>query len=80
MAMLIKHIQEAPLRPSQRSGLDIPADLEELVMLCLAKQRDNRPTALELLDGLLASRLHEAWDDREARAWWMDHLPKIMEP
>ena len=80
MAMLIKHIQEAPVRPSQRSGLDIPADLEELVMLCLAKPRDNRPTALELLDGLHASRLHEAWDDREARAWWMAHLPKIMEP
>jgi DNA-binding NtrC family response regulator len=80
MAMLIKHIQEAPVRPSQRSGLDIPAELEELVMLCLAKERDNRPTALELLDGLHASRLHEAWDDREARAWWMDHLPKIMEP
>jgi hypothetical protein len=49
-------------------------------MLCLAKQRDNRPTALELLDGLHASRLHDAWDDRAARAWWMDHLPKIMEP
>jgi len=80
MAMLIKHIQEAPVRPSERAGLDIPSELEELVMLCLAKQRDNRPTALELLDGLQASRLHEAWDDREARAWWMDHLPKIMEP
>jgi serine/threonine-protein kinase len=80
MAMLLKHIREAPIRPSQRAGLDIPSDLEELVMLCLAKQRDNRPTALELLDGLHASRLHEAWDDREARAWWMDHLPKIMEP
>ncbi len=80
VSMLLKHIQEAPVRPSERAGIDIPSDLEELVMLCLAKQRDNRPTALELLDGLRASRLHEAWDDRAARAWWMDHLPKIMEP
>ena len=79
MAMLIKHIQEAPVRPSERAGLDIPSELEELVMLCLAKKPDNRPTALELLDGLNASRLQEAWDDRQARGWWMAHLPQFME-
>jgi hypothetical protein len=31
-------------------------------------------------DGLYASRLHEAWNDREARAWWRANLPHIMEP
>jgi len=79
MGMLVSHIRETPVRPSQRAGHDIPSDLEELVMLCLAKKPDNRPTALELLDGLHASRLQEAWDDRQARAWWMDNLPKFME-
>jgi DNA-binding NtrC family response regulator len=79
MGMVVKHIQETPIRPSERAGHDLPADLEELVMLCLAKQPDNRPTAIELLDGLNASRLHEAWDDRQARGWWMDNLPRFME-
>ncbi len=80
IGMVVKHIQENPIRPSQRVGYDIPSDLEELVMLCLAKQPDNRPTALELLDGLNASRLQEAWDDRHARAWWIDNLPNLMAP
>ncbi len=80
LAVLVKHIRDAPVRPSQRAGLDIPSEIEELVMLCLAKQPDNRPTAIELLDGLYASRLHEAWNDREARAWWRANLPHIMEP
>jgi serine/threonine-protein kinase len=79
IGMVVKHIQEPPVRPSLRAGHDIPADLEELVMLCLAKKADNRPTALELLDGLNASRLQDAWDDRHARAWWMDNLPNLME-
>jgi transcriptional regulator with AAA-type ATPase domain len=79
LTAMIKHIQETPIRPSLRAGRDIPCELEELVMLCLAKRPDNRPTALELLDGLQASRLHEEWDDRRARAWWMEYLPRFME-
>jgi DNA-binding NtrC family response regulator len=79
LGMLIKHVQETPIRPSQRAGHDIPAALEELIMLCLAKKPDDRPTALELLDGLSSSHLHESWDDRQARAWWMERLPRFME-
>ena len=79
VGMVLKHVQEIPIRPSLRAGHDLPSDLEELVMLCLAKKPDNRPTALELLDGLNASRLQEAWDDRQARGWWMAHLPQFME-
>jgi serine/threonine protein kinase len=79
MSLLIKHLREPPEPPSRRGIEGIHEGLEELVMLCLAKDRANRPSALELLDALLASGLCAEWTDNEARAWWMDHLPALME-
>jgi serine/threonine-protein kinase len=78
LGMLLRHIKDTPELPSVRGACDIAKPLEELVMSCLAKNREQRPTALELLDGLRATGLAEAWTDREARDWWMSHLPNLM--
>jgi serine/threonine protein kinase len=77
--MLIRHIKDAPERPSTRGNVSIPESLEELVMTCLAKDREKRPTALQLLDGLVATGLGHMWSDYDAREWWMSKLPKLME-
>ena len=79
MGLMIRHIRDVPEPPSRRGVGDIPAVLEGLVMMCLAKHRDNRPTALELLDGLAGTGLAGAWSDQDARRWWMKHLPGLME-
>jgi|GEM_PF-230842 len=78
MGMVIRHLRDAPERPSQRGVGGIPQELEEMVMLCLAKHREQRPTALELLDGLSATGLGASWTDHDARGWWMDNLPDFM--
>jgi serine/threonine-protein kinase len=48
LQMVAKHVRSAPTPPSMRvPGLVVPAPLEALVMDCLAKQPEARPTAAE---------------------------------
>ena len=44
MSMALKHVQTPPDPPSRRTELPIPADLDRLVMRCLAKKPDDRPS------------------------------------
>jgi len=78
LAMLLRHIRDEPERPSRRCDTPISESLEDLVMLCLAKDRERRPSALELLDGLAGTGLAAVWTDQAAREWWFDQLPLLM--
>jgi len=66
-----KHMLEAPMPPSQKLGKALPADLEALVLACLAKDRRDRPASAA---HLRASLLTCADADRNhlpaARTWW----------
>ena len=69
-----KHMLEAPMSPSQRLGKPLPADLEGLVLRCLAKDRDARPpTATMLRTALLACADAGGYDLATARSWWQAH-------
>jgi hypothetical protein len=69
-----KHMLEAPVPPSQRLGRPLSADLEALVLGCLAKDRDARPaTAAMLRTALRACADAGRYDLAAARAWWRDH-------
>jgi serine/threonine-protein kinase len=66
-----KHMLEAPVPPSQRLGKDLPADLEAVVLACLAKDRDARPaSAVALRASLLACADAARIDLDAARTWW----------
>jgi serine/threonine-protein kinase len=55
MQMAIAHVAGVPVPPSQRVEQPIPAQLERIVMNCLAKRPENRPAnALALLRSLEA--------------------------
>jgi serine/threonine-protein kinase len=73
VALLMQHVNSEPARPSTRTGLPIPGDLEQLILSCLAKRPADRPqTAKELrrrLDGLGAA---QAWTEGRAREWWTE--------
>lgn len=75
MSMALKHVQAAPDRPSQRTELQIPPDLEDIVMRCLAKKPDDRPSGAGELARLLAACSTPIWTEAEAEAWWERHLP-----
>ncbi len=72
MAMLLAHVQQAPPAPSSRA--DVPADVDAVVLACLAKDPFDRPqTCEELRDRLLATGVAGQWTQDEATRWWAAH-------
>jgi predicted Ser/Thr protein kinase len=68
-----KHLLEAPVPPSQRLGRAVPPDLEALILVCLAKRREDRPASAQALRAaLLACADAGKYDVAAARAWWTD--------
>src|SRR4029434_7279937 len=43
LKVITQHLQAVPVPPSERTELPIPAILEQLVLACLAKKREDRP-------------------------------------
>ncbi len=65
------HLHDTPERPSVRAGRDIPRDLEDLLLRCLAKDPDDRPgSPAELQDALARCADAGSWGPAEAIAWW----------
>jgi serine/threonine-protein kinase len=76
LALVMHHVQTAPTPPSARTGLRIPAALDQLVLSCLAKDPAQRPqTAKELSHRLAAIDGAHAWTEDHARVWWTTHEP-----
>ena len=74
--VLSQHMLKAPARPSTHLPLPLPADLEDLVLQCLAKEPAARPpSAAALRDALLACADAPRYDRAAAMAWWRDHGP-----
>jgi serine/threonine-protein kinase len=64
------HVRD-PVVPPSRYGQDIPPDLEEVVLHCLAKDPDGRfQNAEELETVLSACASANEWDARKAAGWW----------
>jgi serine/threonine-protein kinase len=81
MKMLMHHVNTAPVPPSKRTELPIPADLDELVLACLQKDPDRRPqNAGELFRMAYNCRSCEGWSPDLARGWWEVHMPEFTAP
>jgi eukaryotic-like serine/threonine-protein kinase len=75
-AMAVAHVQKTPDPPSSRTELPVPADLERIVLQCLAKQPGDRPAGARALSQLLdGCRDAGEWTSHDAEAWWQMHLP-----
>jgi serine/threonine protein kinase len=71
--ILSKHVNTSPVPPSEVLGHAVSADLEKLVLSCLAKAPEERPSdAAALCDALAACALEGSWTQEDARAWWAD--------
>ncbi len=69
--MMALHLREPPEPPSALSPVPVPGGLEELILMCLEKDRDQRPqSANELANRLLACQVEPAWTPERAREWW----------
>jgi serine/threonine-protein kinase len=70
MKIVAAHLYEAPVPPSRHCP-DVPADLEAVVLRCLAKAPADRfPDAASLEAALWACASAGQWSPAEAEAWW----------
>jgi DNA-binding NtrC family response regulator len=77
--MLLQHVQTPPVRPSRRSELPIPEQLEAILMTCLEKDPAKRPSsALQLESELARVPCDTRWTNEHARQWWEAHAPEVV--
>ena len=75
MQMIARHLQSTPVAPSRLSQEPIPAQLDAIVLACLAKRPADRPdSAWELADLLAECQVAESWTREDARRWWQTRL------
>jgi serine/threonine-protein kinase len=64
--------------PSERLGRTVPADLERLILACLAKSPDDRPRdATAFQEALLACESAGSFSRERAALWWRDQYPLV---
>jgi serine/threonine-protein kinase len=73
MEMLLAHAFEPPVPPHERCP-EVPADVEAVILRCLAKKPEDRfPDVSSLDQALAACGVAGAWDEEKARQWWRSH-------
>lgn len=67
----LKQLNEEPLRPSDRLGIPLPDDLQNLLMSCLRKEPEERPHTMEELESSLRQCENNGdWTAADALRWW----------
>ncbi len=75
-AMILAHVQQTPVPPSEHSAMDVPESLDRVVMMCLAKDPSARPAGAGALAKLLAECSgFDRWTREEAEQWWQLNMP-----
>jgi len=77
LEMCAHHLHKKPEPPSTIVP-GIPADLEAVVLACLAKSPDERPSsALDLRARLLACADATAWTSEDGARWWSENRERV---
>lgn len=77
--VLIAHARDEVVPPSQVKA-DVPEDLENVILRCLAKNPDERfQDAASLEQALADCEDAERWSQADAAGWWNEHEPKHSE-
>jgi len=70
-ALLVAHCRQEPVPPSLRKDVEIPADLEAIVLDCLKKDPEDRiQSAEEIVIRLDQVELRDIWSPKRAENWW----------
>jgi eukaryotic-like serine/threonine-protein kinase len=69
--VMLQQVRSIPERPSARLHQAVSADLEDLLMSCLAKKPADRPASAKVLEAALARcAATTSWTTEQAEAWW----------
>jgi len=78
MEIVVEHVKTPPVPPSDRTEVDIPQKLDELIMACLDKDPDKRPQSMiEFKSSLDHCNCTQPWSEDKAESWWNTHLPNV---
>jgi eukaryotic-like serine/threonine-protein kinase len=70
--VLRAHVSE-PVKPPRELAADVPADLEAVILRCLAKRPEERfADARAVADALAACGCATEWNEAQAEAWWLE--------
>jgi len=77
LATMLAHVQKAPIPPSRRTEIEVPAELERVVMWCLEKDPGARPQNAGIIRQRISQyRLADSWTAERAEKWWKLHMPE----
>ena len=72
--VLSHHLNTEPVPPSQRAPRPLPPGLDALILMCLAKDPNDRPAdARALQAALIGCPCEPPWSSNDAEAWWKDY-------
>ena len=72
------HLHSVPEPPSTRLGAPVAADLEAVLLACLAKRPEDRPASAHVLrERLRACAAAGRWTNARAAQWWADHRHEL---
>ena len=75
LAVILKHVNDKPTVPSQRTENPISAEFESLIMSCLEKDPAKRPQDISSIrKALLDCKTYGQWSRDRSRDWWQIHL------
>ena len=78
LEVLAHHVHTAPDRPSTRLGAPVSADLEDVLLACLAKRPADRPASAHVLrERLHACAAAGRWTNDRAAQWWALHRHQL---
>jgi serine/threonine-protein kinase len=70
LEICMQHVQATPPPIGDARGEPVPAELEQLIMSCLAKNKDDRPGSGQALADALDALDIPRWTRSDAEAWW----------
>ncbi len=77
MDIMVQHAKDDPVPPSQRAGIELPTELDRIILDCLAKAPGDRPVGARELSRRLESCAESVpdWSEDRAQRWWAENLP-----
>jgi eukaryotic-like serine/threonine-protein kinase len=79
--MIYGHVEQKPRPPSERTELELPVELDRLILDCLSKDPAGRPQSADALaERLRKIPLASTWNSQRAVAWWDAHEPPEAQP